>query len=227
MKINQFIYFVLLLLAVGSVGCTKDNYEPPKSQLTGKLVYNGQAVGVRSNGVQLELWQHGYAFFTKIPVYVAQDGSYSALLFDGKYKLTLQNGVGPWVNSTDSIDVQVNGNTVVDVPVTPYSVVKSATYQRNGTTITATTSLQTVTTTNPLESVKLFLFRTALVDAVSQDAAASVDAAQITDINQPLSLNVTVPASLANASAVYVRVGVKTVGVAELAYSPVEKIQLK
>jgi hypothetical protein len=40
-------------------------------------------------------------------------------------------------------------------------------------------------------------------------------------------MNVTVPAALANLDAVYVRVGVKTAGVAELAYSPAEKIALR
>jgi hypothetical protein len=227
MKNNIFIYLLLFVLAVGSWGCTKDNYQPPKSQLTGRVVYNGQAIGLRSNGVQLELWQHGYAFFTKIPVNVDQNGSYSALLFDGKYKLTRQNGVGPWVNNTDSIDVQVSGNTIVDVPVTPFSVVKTATYQKDGTNITATASIETVTTTNPLEAVRLYVFRTALVDDVNQDAVISIPAAQILDITQPLTLTVPIPASLANAASVYVRVGVKTSGVSELAYSPAEKIQLK
>jgi hypothetical protein len=227
MKNNIFIYLMLLVFAVGIGGCTKDNYEPPKSQLTGKVVYNGQAIGVRSNGVQLELWQHGYAFFTKIPVYVNQDGTFSALLFDGKYKLTRQNGVGPWVNNTDSIDVQVTGNTIADVPVTPYSFVKSATYQKSGTSITATAAIETVDASQPLESVRLYVFRTALVDDVNQDAVTSVAAAQIPDVTQPLTLSVSIPASLANAEAVYVRVGVKTTGVSELAYSPAEKVQLK
>jgi hypothetical protein len=227
MKNNKFIYLLLLMLAVGTWSCTKDNYEPPKSQLTGKVVYNGQAIGLRSNGVQLELWQHGFSFFTKIPVYVDQDGSFSALLFDGKYKLTRQNGVGPWVNNTDSIDVQVSGNTIADVPVTPYSYVKSATYQKTATNITATASIETVNTSNPLEAVRLYLFRTALVDDINQDAVTSIPAAQITSVSQPITLSVAIPASLANAAAVYVRVGVKTAGVAELAYSPAEKIALK
>jgi hypothetical protein len=226
MKNNTLIYLLLFVLAVGVVGCTKDNYEPPKSLLTGRVVYNGQAIGVRSNGVQLELWQHGFSFFTKIPVFVAQDGSFSALLFDGKYKLTRQNGIGPWVNNTDSIDVQVSGNTIADVPVTPYSIVKTATYQKTATSITATVSLETVNTTNPLESVKLYVFRTALVDDLNQDAVASIPAAQIAS-GQPVSLSVTIPASLANLNAAYVRVGVKTAGVSELAYSPAEKIDLK
>src|SRR5690606_4738108 len=141
--------------------------------------------------------------------------------------LTRQNGVGPWINNTDSIDVQVRGNTVVDVPVTPYTFVRSATYQRNGTTITATANLQTVSTANPLESVRLYVFRTALVDDVNQNAIAVTQASAIPNAAQPVVMNVSVPAALAGLDAVYVRVGVKTAGVSELAYSPAEKIALR
>ncbi|WP_069657963.1 DUF3823 domain-containing protein [Arcticibacter eurypsychrophilus] len=227
MKINPYKYILLFIIAVGGVGCEKDNYASPESLLTGKVIYEGQAIGVRSNGVQLELWQRGYAFFTKIPVFVNQDGSFSALLFDGNYKLTRQNGVGPWVNNTDSIDVKVSGNTMIDVPVTPYTFVKTATYQRNGTTMTATANLQTVSAANPLESVRLYVYRNALIDDLNQDGITVINASEITNVNQPLAISVTIPASLANADAVYVRIGVKTAGVAELAYSLAEKIQLK
>ena len=63
--------FVLIL-----VGCEYDNYDPPRSFLTGTVTYNGNPVGVRSGATQLELWQHGYQLFEKIPVYIAQDGTF-------------------------------------------------------------------------------------------------------------------------------------------------------
>lgn len=226
MRIKAYIYSLLLVVLAGGSGCEKDNYEEPESLLTGRVVFEGQPIGVRSNGVQLELWQHGYAFFSKIRVFVAPDGTFSARLFDGDYKLTRQNG-GPWLNSPDSIDVQVRGNTVIDVPVTPYTFVKSATYQRNGTTITATANLQTVSTANPLESVRLYVFRTAMIDDVNQSARTITEASAIPNVNQPVVMNVTVPEALANLEAVYVRVGVKTVGVNELAYSAPERIALR
>lgn len=226
MRIKAYIYSLLLVVLAGGSGCEKDNYEEPESLLTGRVVFEGQPIGVRSNGVQLELWQHGYAFFSKIRVFVAPDGTFSARLFDGDYKLTRQNG-GPWLNSPDSIDVQVRGNTVIDVPVTPYTFVKSATYQRNGTTITATANLQTVCTANPLESVRLYVFRTAMIDDVNQSARTITEASAIPNVNQPVVMNVTVPDALANLEAVYVRVGVKTAGVNELAYSAPERIALR
>lgn len=226
MRLKAYIYSLLLITLAGGYGCKKDNYDEPESLLTGRVVFEGQPIGVRSNAVQLELWQHGYAFFSKIRVFVAPDGTYSARLFDGDYKMTRQNG-GPWLSNTDSIDVQVRGNTVVDVPVTPYTFVKSATFQRNGATITATASLQTVSTANALESVRLYVFRTALVDDVNQSARTIVEASAIPSTGQPVSMNVTIPAALTSLDAVYVRVGVKTAGINELAYSPVERIALK
>src|SRR5688572_5356036 len=112
--------FIIGSLVVFLAACKKDNFEPPKSWLTGKVVYQNQPLGVRSNGVQLELWQPGYANFSKIPVFVAQDGTFSANVFDGNYKLTFLRGNGPWVETTDTINVSVKGSTEVDVPVTPY-----------------------------------------------------------------------------------------------------------
>src|SRR5690349_15530892 len=111
---------LLLLLIVVSVlgGCKKDNKEPPKSVLTGTVLVEGtkQAVGVASNRVQLELWQNGYALFQKIPVYIDQDGTFSATLFDGQYKLVRLSGA-PWTNNTDTITVNLKGSSTVDVPV--------------------------------------------------------------------------------------------------------------
>src|SRR5660397_127396 len=101
-------YIILLLIVAFGLsysGCTQDNFDPPTSMLTGTIVYNSTPVGVRSNGTQLELWQYGFKLRSKISVYIAQDGTYSARLFDGNYKLVRLAGA-PWANiPLDSIDV--------------------------------------------------------------------------------------------------------------------------
>lgn len=51
--------------------------------------------------------------------------------------------------------------------------------------------------------------------------------ADIADMSQPVTLSVNVPGSMASKEAVYARIGVKTVGVAELLYSQPVKINLK
>ena len=218
---------VSLTLLVLVAGCKKDNYDPPKSQLTGRVVFQGQAVGVRSNGVQLELWQPGFQLYTKIPVYVAQDGTFSAMLFDGDYKLTRLKGNGPWADNTDTINVQVRGATTVDVPVDAYFIVKGETFQKNGSNITTTFSLQRGNTSKNLEDVRLYLGRTTIIDQNNNDGVVTKAASTIADITQPITLSVAIPTSLTDKDYLFARVGVKTAGVAELAFSIPQKIALK
>lgn len=226
MKLRFYIYSALCMAALAVASCKVDNFTPPKSTLNGRVVYQGAPVGVRSNAPsQLELWQHGYANFIKIPVYVAFDGSFSALLFDGDYLLVRTAG-SPWVPQTDSIKVHVAGNTTVDVPVTPYFLVNSATYTKGTGNISAAINVTKVNAASTLEAVRLYISKTKLLDQNQNDGIASVTGGTVTP-GTPFTATVTIPAQLANADAVYVRVGVKTTGVAELAYSAPTLVQLK
>jgi hypothetical protein len=156
-------------------------------------------------------------------VYVAQDGSYSAILFDGDYKLTRLRDNGPWQNNTDSITVQVRGNTVVDVPVQPYFTLGTTSISKSGSSVTASVQVNKVGTRN-LDAVVLYLGYTQFVDVSNQAASTSKASADITNLSQPVSLTTTIP-SLAKGS-IYARVGVRIQGVGELIYSPVQKIDL-
>ncbi|SDF69968.1 DUF3823 domain-containing protein [Chitinophaga filiformis] len=217
--------FIAMLLCILVIGCKKDNYEKPTSILSGKVIYNKEAIGVRSNGVQLELWQHGFQLFTKIPVYVAQDGSFSASLFDGNYKLVRLPGNGPWVNNTDSIDVTVKGGTTIEVPVQPYFIIKNATASKTGTTVTATFSIERINASQPLESASLYLGKTEIVDGVNNLKATALSASQIGDITAPVTITATIPATLTGESFFYARIGVKTAGVGEQIYTQPFKIE--
>ena len=95
-KIIPFFIMICCLLAVSS--CSYDNFEEPKATLTGKAIYDGEAVGVRSGSSEFALFQDGYALKGSIPVYIAQDGSYSVSLFNGDYKL-VRMGNAPWESS--------------------------------------------------------------------------------------------------------------------------------
>ena len=109
----------------------------------------------------------------KDSVYVAQDGTFSTRVFDGNYKLVLLNGNGPWVSSSDSIDVQVNGATTVNVPVTPYFIIDQSSITRtNDSTVTATISIKQVDTSMPLEAVNLYTGTTSIVDQNRNIASA-------------------------------------------------------
>jgi hypothetical protein len=221
------ILFSLLAGILLLTGCAKDNYEPPKSTLTGRVIYDNQPVGVRTNGVQLELWQPGFQLFTKIPVQVAQDGTFSAVLFDGDYKLVRLRGNGPWVDNTDTISVQLRGAATVDVPVQPYYVIRNSTIQRSGTNLTASATVAQVAAGKAIERVTLYVGTTQFVDVTNNVAGANLTGTALADLSKPLALSLALPASVASKAYCYARIGVKTVGVAELIYTPVQKITLQ
>jgi hypothetical protein len=219
---------ITLLVGLGllAASCKKDNYAPPESQLTGRVTFQNEAVGVRGQGgVQLELWQRGEYFRNKISVFVAQDGTYSATLFDGDYKLTRLRDNGPWQNNSDSVDVKVRGNTVVDVPVQPYYVVRNATFAKSGTAITASGLVSQAAAGRTVEAVTLFVNNTQFVDTNNSLVGSTTKSGtDLSNLAQPLTFSLTLPSTARNA--VYARIGVKTQGVNELFYSPVQKITL-
>lgn len=217
--------FIITLLCMITIGCKKDNYEKPGSILSGRVVYNKEAVGVRSDGVQLELWQHGFQLFTKIPVYIAQDGTFSASLFDGNYKLVLLPGNGPWVNNTDSIDITVNGGTTVEVPVQPYFIIKNARATKTGTTVNATFTIERINASHALESATLYLGKTNIVDAVNNLKAQVVGADALGNITGPVTISTGIPPALTGETFFFARIGVKTAGVGEQIYTQPIKIE--
>ncbi|MHA4736721.1 DUF3823 domain-containing protein [Dyadobacter sp. MSC1_007] len=226
-RIIQCIPALLLALMVGLSGCEKDNRTEPKSVLKGRIVHDGQPVGVRSNGVQLELWQRGYQLFTKLPVHVNQDGTFSASLFDGNYKLVRLRGNGPWIDNTDTIDVALRGTAEIDVPVVPYFVFKNDTYSKGEGKVSATFNLQQVNNTRTLERVNLYIGTTTIVDPNNNVGNAQEVAAKITDLSKPITLTATIPANLAGREYIYARIGVKTSGVGEMLFGVPQKIMLK
>jgi hypothetical protein len=233
---KNFALTLLAGLGLLAAGCAKDNITPPTSQLTGRITYQNQPLNVRGSGnVQLELWQRGEYFRNKIQVFVAQDGTYSANLFDGDYKLTRLRDNGPWQNNTDSISVTVKGNTVVDVPVTPYFTISNTTFAKANNVVTASCKVNQVSTSRSIESVSLFINYTQFVDnsnvvgqTVPEQAAntgVTLSGAALANLGNNLNLSFIVPAA-ARGKVLYARVGVKTQGVGEMIYSPVQQIAL-
>jgi hypothetical protein len=221
MKLKTIKSCLVLLIGLAAASCEFDNFEEPRSTLSGRIVYNNEALGLRSNGVELELWQRGYDLFQKIPVYVAQDGTFSAVVFDGNYKMTLIRGNGPWMDRTDSIDVQVRGSKMIDVEVQPYYAINNPNISVNGSSISVTFTLEDTGAGRDLEYAAIFMGRTNLTDAVRNEGVHTIPSEDIT-FGTPMTVSVPIPANLSGRSEIFVRVGAKTAGVAELIYSQVE-----
>jgi hypothetical protein len=208
-----------------------DNYDEPASSLTGRVVYQGQPIGVRSGGVQLELWQPAYPLAVKIPVHIAQDGSFTASLFDGDYEINLLPGNGPWVDDATRIPLPVRKNGSVDIAVTPYYLVGNEQVRNDDGAIVATFRVQSIHTTRLVEYVGLYVSTTGIVDRNNQVLRLERPRAQIPSFDA-IEMRLTLPESIrvkpepGPRTEVFVRLGVKTVGVAELVYSPVYRIAI-
>jgi len=164
-KIFSIVLQTLLLVVLLS-GCGLDNYDPPKSKLTGSVVYNGEAIQVRGTDerVRLQLYQDGYANKDAIQVYVTQDGSFSAMLFDGEYKMVTRDRNGPWVNSRDTTYFTVKGNTVQNMEVTPYYTITNADMKMASDKVTATFTINKVVNDRDIDRIILLLNKTQFVD---------------------------------------------------------------
>jgi Protein of unknown function (DUF3823) N-terminal domain/Domain of unknown function (DUF3823_C) len=242
------IIFSCMVALVFFISCKKDNKEAPQSTITGRIVYNSQPIQVKTNAVQLELWQNGYQLFTKIPVYISQDGTFSAKVFDGTYKLTRLKGNGPWQDQTDTIIVNVKGSAAVDVPVTPYFTVsnESFTFNASDTTLRATVKINQVVTSKAVEKIALYIGQTQFVDNTNQlpyPTSANEINPPANYLTQPVSFTVSMnparyPATaqaelrrllglVFNNKYAFARIGVKTVGVTERVYTTATKVNLQ
>lgn len=222
-KIIPFFMMICGMLAVSS--CTYDNFEEPKATLKGRAIYDGEAVGVRSGSSEFVLFQGGYALQGSIPVYVDQDGSYSVSLFSGDYKL-VRMGNAPWERpSNDTIYITVRGNTVQDIPVTPYFFVRNVSFARNGNKIKAQFTINKVVDNANMENVGIYLGTGILTDEKQKEAELVLGNA--VPVNQETTAEIEIPSKLINESYLYARIGVKSDKSSEYCYSQSIKVALK
>jgi hypothetical protein len=225
---------MISLIGLGVVSCEKDNYTGPKSTLSGRIVYNGEPVGVEFNQVRLQLWQPGFGKIAPIDAPVDQDGSYSALLFNGNYKLVFPSGRGPFrtiqqdASKKDTLYVALNGNQTLDVEVQPYYMIRNPLFNGGEGKVSASLKLEKIITgvnAKDVEQVSLYINKTAFVSRATNIGATDLAAAALKDLNN-ISLSVDVPAIVPAQNYVFGRVGVKIKDVEDMVFSPVQKIDL-
>jgi hypothetical protein len=214
--ILQAILFLLLLTSCGT-----DNYDAPESLLTGKVVYKGEPIQVRGTNerVRLQLYQSGYQNYTPIEVFVTQDGSFSAKLFDGEYKMVTRDNNGPWVNSRDTTYITVKGNTVQNMEVTPYFTITDADMKLSGKKVTATFTVDQIVTNRQIERILLLVNRTQFVD--DDIRIDRIDYTGTDAKTGSLSYSFDINDEANNATTLFGRICVWTAGADQGIYSPV------
>jgi hypothetical protein len=221
----------LSFIAVLLFGCKKDNYDAPSSMLTGKFMFNGEAVQVEYNRVPYELYQYGYGKIGPINSTISPEGTFSHMLFDGEYKLVVRPGQGPFMWSQtggkpDTLTIQVRGNTTYDIEVRPYYMVRTPQMAHSGGKVTGNFKIEQ-TLTGPdaktIDRAVLFINKTIFVGVDNNIARADITGANIVDPNN-VALEVNIPTISPAQNYVFARIGVKASGVEDWVFSPVQKI---
>lgn len=230
---NRKLRFIIVLGFLSTIlACEKDNYDEPSSTLSGKLVYNGESFGLEKDQVPFELYQFGFGKVGPIGASFTQDGTYSAMLFDGEYKLIIPNGQGPFLwkktatGSPDTVSISLKGSQTLDLEVTPYYMLKAPQISASGGKVNATFKVEKIITdanAKNIENVTLYINRTQFVSGGDNIANANIAGAAITDPNN-ISLSVTIPTITPAQSYVFARVGLKIAGVEDRIYSPLIQV---
>jgi hypothetical protein len=233
---NKMSYIMMAVLLTASfISCKKDNYAPPQATLSGRLMYSGEQVNVEVNQVPFQLFQFGFGKVGAISSTFEQDGKFSALLFDGEYKLTVPANQGPFLwkrtanGSQDSITIQMAGSQSLDVEVTPYYMIRNTVFAANDNKVTATFNLEKVITdanAKNIERVNLYINKTQFVSAGDYNLAGTqLTAAQITSMTG-VNMSVGIPTISPAQSYIFARVGLKIAGVEDMIFSSVQRIDL-
>jgi hypothetical protein len=220
------------------VSCEWDNYDKPNAQLSGNLVYKGEPIGLSVGEVTFQLYEPGWQLVKPIYVSVNQDGAFSALIFDAKYKLIIPSNQGaPFMNikntetNSDTIPVTLSGGLKKDIEVMPYYMVRNAVFTASGSVVTGTFKAEKIisdTNAKDIERVTLYINKTSLIDGRSDYNIGNSDlaGASIADPNS-ITLSLTVPAIQPKQSYVYARVGIKIKDVEKMVFSPVQKVTIQ
>lgn len=235
MKTRISYIMMAVLMTASFIACKKDNYTPPQSKLNGRLTYKGEQVNVEVNQVPFQLFQFGFGKVGAISSTFEQDGKFSALLFDGDYKLTVPGNQGPFMwkktasGAQDSISVKMTGNQELDVEVTPYYMIRNAAFVAQENKVTGTFDLEKVITdanAKNIERANLYINKTQFVSAGDYNiASVQLSADQIKTMTG-ITMTVNVPAISPTQSYVFARIGLKIAGLEDMIFSPVQKINL-
>ncbi|MBO9203253.1 MULTISPECIES: DUF3823 domain-containing protein [Niastella] len=231
---KSYINYIALLLTIATASCKKDNYDPPTSKLTGRVVYKGEAIGTEYDQVRFELYQDGFGKTGPIGATFAPDGSYSMLLFNGNYKFIIPNGQGPFkwkqtaAGAPDTMLITMQGNQQLDIDVTPYYMIRNPQMNKSGGNISGTFKIEKIisdASARDVESVSLYINKTTFVSGANNVAVKTVNGNDITDPNN-VNLSVAVPTLTPAQGYVYARIGLKIAGMEDRIFSPVVKIDL-
>ena len=206
---KKLFYHILFatLIVTGFASCGYDNFDEPRSMLSGNVQYNGQNLQLQGSGgsIQLQAYQTGYELKSPITIYVNQEGRFSARLFNGHYKLVTKDNNGPWVNN----------------PVTPYFLLSDYNCTLSGNRLTASFKIQQIVTPATLSYATICIGRTSIVDEQNNAFQIRLNASALTMGANSFSFTLTdeQKKAISGAAKLTARVGLRTVDADKSVYT--------
>ena len=160
-------------------GCELDNFDEPKSEFKGRFVYEGEALQLRGtaydNDCMMYAYQEGPEYENRgaINLFVNYDGEFNSLMYDGFYKIVLRQDRGPWIPRQDTIEVNIKGNQILDVEVTPYFLIKDTKIDFQNKVVKVKCKINQVVETASIDRAVIYISKTKLVDNVAKIAEKS------------------------------------------------------
>ncbi|MGI6243383.1 MAG: DUF3823 domain-containing protein [Prevotella sp.] len=225
----NIVLAIVATLCVSS--CGYDNFDEPDSMLTGRMVYKGQPLQLpgSANLIQLQAYQSGYQLTSPITIYVGQDGSFSTRLFNGHYKIVTKDNNGPWVNSRDTVEVDLNGSTNVDIPVTPYFLLSDFGCSLSGNTLTANFTVERIVADAKIDHAAICLGTTAFVDEQNNAMEFQIPADKVKEGANSFTTNLSddqvAELSKPSVKKIIARAGLRTVGADRSIYTEIVKLK--
>ena len=175
-NINSLILILGLFLVTG---CELDNFDEPKSEFKGRFVYEGEALQLRGtaydNDCMMYAYQEGPEYEDRgaINLFVNSDGEFNSLMYNGFYKIVLRQDRGPWIPRKDTIEVNIKGNQILDVEVTPYFLIKDTEIDFQNKVVKVKCNINQVVETASIDRAVIYISKTKLVDNVAKIAEKS------------------------------------------------------
>lgn len=230
--INKIFAFAVTVGCMAS--CGLDNYDPPKYMLTGKIVNITDEKPIQVQGsfqkTPIRIHEYGWKSTGNFSARVAQDGTFSALVFKGTYHLIPALDRGPWARMTadDTLHIEVKGDTEVVIKVKAFALLDEGSFTLNGDQLTGTANIKIYDPSNSIERATLFANWTSFVDNDCKQLGEKNGTPVINGDTGTVSINMVLSEQsmkLANERGLYARIGIKLRNTSDLTYTPVFKLK--
>lgn len=228
---NIKFLIIILIAGLGLNSCELDNYESPSASLSGAIIDQQTGLPVEGDiisGTQIELIEQGFENPSIQRLIVKVDGTYrNDMLFDGTYQI-LPLRRGNFVPLTDTLTVDIKGETVQNFEVQPYIRILDPNITIDGTKITATFRVEQ-TVGNKVSQIGLFGHRSPVVGEPLQFGKKTKRLRRVVDPNDEyeLELDVRTDRDFERGKAYHFRIGALIdADEAEFNYAPAVRLTI-